>query len=251
MGRVLEGLYVISNARTNFPVAAIEGDRAEAICLVSGNRAKVARLHPAIKGVWGAQSSGASIVSFNLDAFTSYGHEQGDNAPVSEAATFAYTTALNRFLEKDSGHRIQIGDASTVFWADASEANKAAEAENIFAGFWDNGEDEPPPGIDEATEAQKIRAKLDMIRQGQPLAKVGAQHGHRLPAHQRLAPQPVLTGRAYPQDRFYLSFFRSSLRLIIGLKLHSPNVCRLHTRAPINKIRTRSVHSAQVKIVWS
>ena len=152
-----------------------EGDRAEAICLVSGRRAPVARLHPAIKGVWGAQSSGASIVSFNLDAFTSYGHEQGDNAPVSEAAAFAYTTALNRFLEKDSGHRIQIGDASVVFWADASEANKAAEAENIFAGFWDDGEDEPPLGIDEATEAQKIRAKLDMIRQGQPLAKVAPE----------------------------------------------------------------------------
>ena len=151
-----------------------EGDRAEAICLVSGDRAPVARLHPAIKGVWGAQSAGASIVSFNLDAFTSYGHEQGDNAPVSEAATFAYTTALNRFLEKDSGHRIQIGDASVVFWADASEADKAAEAENIFAGFWDDGGTNRP-GIDEATEAQKIRAKLDMIRQGQPLAKVAPE----------------------------------------------------------------------------
>ncbi|MBH1974152.1 MAG: type I-C CRISPR-associated protein Cas8c/Csd1, partial [Rhodobacteraceae bacterium] len=68
------------------------------ICLVSGGAGPVARLHPSIKGVWGAQSSGASLVSFNLDAFTSYGHDQGDNAPVSEAATFAYTTALNRFL---------------------------------------------------------------------------------------------------------------------------------------------------------
>jgi hypothetical protein len=48
----------------------------------------------------GAQTAGASIVSFNLDAFTSYGHEQGDNAPISEAATFAYPTTLNRFLEK-------------------------------------------------------------------------------------------------------------------------------------------------------
>ena len=112
---------------------------------------------PSIKGVWGAQSSGASIVSFNLDAFTSYGHEQGDNAPVSEAATFAYTTALNRFLEKDSGHRIQIGDASIVFWADASEANKAAEAENIFAGFWDDGGDEPL-GVDEANAGARSSA---------------------------------------------------------------------------------------------
>jgi CRISPR-associated protein Csd1 len=145
-----------------------ESGRTEAICLVSGEYAPVARLHPAIKNVWGAQSSGASIVSFNLDAFTSYGHEQGGNAPVSEAAAFAYTTALNRFLEKDSGHRIQIGDASVAFWADASEANKATEAENIFAGFWDDGGG--PLGVDEGTQVDKIRAKLDMIRQGQPLA---------------------------------------------------------------------------------
>ncbi|WP_280954210.1 type I-C CRISPR-associated protein Cas8c/Csd1 [Kumtagia ephedrae] len=87
------------------------------VCLVTGEPGPVARLHPAIKGVWGGQSSGGSIVSFNLDAFTSYGHEQGDNAPISEAAAFAYTTALNRFLERGSRHRIQIGDASTVFWA--------------------------------------------------------------------------------------------------------------------------------------
>jgi CRISPR-associated protein Csd1 len=144
-------------------------------CLVTGERGPVAKLHPSIKNVWGAQSSGASIVSFNAEAYESYNHKQGDNAPVSEAATFAYTTALNRFLEKNSGHRIQIGDASVVFWADASEANKAAEAENIFAGFWDEGDDEPPPGIDEASEAQKIRGKLDMIRQGQPLAKVAPE----------------------------------------------------------------------------
>ena len=61
-----------------------QGDKnGEAVCLISGVKAPVARLHPAIKGVWDAQSSGASIVSFNLDAFTSYGHEQGDNAHVA------------------------------------------------------------------------------------------------------------------------------------------------------------------------
>src|SRR5690606_11945791 len=87
-----------------------------AVCLVSGVRAPVARLHPAIKGVWGGQVAGGSIVSFNLDAFASYGHEQGDNAPVSEAAAFRYTTALNTFLA-DRPHRLQVGDTSTVFWA--------------------------------------------------------------------------------------------------------------------------------------
>ncbi len=135
------------------------------ICLVSGNSGPVSRLHPSIKGVWGAQSSGASLVSFNLDAFTSYGHDQGDNAPVSEAATFAYTTTLNRFLEKDSGHRIQIGDASTVFWADSSDANLAEEAESFFAAFVD-------PKAEDAMATSTIGARLEEIRNGRHLAEV-------------------------------------------------------------------------------
>lgn len=69
-----------------------------------GYRAKgtACRLHPAIKGVTGAQSSGASIVSFNADAFCSYGHEQGGNAPVGSYAAFAYAQALN-YLLADQG----------------------------------------------------------------------------------------------------------------------------------------------------
>ena len=114
-------------ARAVWTRLSAEGEKKEAACLVTGARGAIARLHPAIKGVWGAQTSGASIVSFNLDAFTSYGHEQGENAPVSEAAAFAHTTAVNRFLEKGGGHRIQIGDASTGFWADASEATAAEQ----------------------------------------------------------------------------------------------------------------------------
>ncbi|MBI3348255.1 MAG: type I-C CRISPR-associated protein Cas8c/Csd1 [Burkholderiales bacterium] len=91
----------------------------QALCLVDGVQRPVARLHGSIKGVWGAQSSGANIVSFNLDAFNSYGKAQGQNAPVGEAAMFAYTTALNALLDRDSRNRLQVGDASTVFWADA------------------------------------------------------------------------------------------------------------------------------------
>jgi CRISPR-associated protein Csd1 len=142
-----------------------EGASDPQICLVSGHSGPVARLHPSIKGVWGAQSSGASLVSFNLDAFTSYGHDQGDNAPVSEAVTFAYSTALNRFLEKDSGHRIQIGDASTVFWAEAEDAEVAVEAEAFFAAYTD-------PKVDEAINTSKIAAQLEKIRNGKRLSEV-------------------------------------------------------------------------------
>jgi CRISPR-associated protein Csd1 len=57
-----------------------------AICLVTGDELPVQRLHPTIKGVQGAQPAGAALVSFNLEAFTSYGKEQGENAPTSKAA---------------------------------------------------------------------------------------------------------------------------------------------------------------------
>ncbi|THF50753.1 type I-C CRISPR-associated protein Cas8c/Csd1 [Allorhizobium terrae] len=135
------------------------------ICLVTGEARPVARLHPSIKGVWGAQSSGAALVSFNLDAFTSYGHEQGDNAPVSEAAAFAYTTVLNRFLEKGSSHRIQIGDASTVFWADAEKIEVAEQAESLFSFFVD-------PQADDAEATKKIGIQLARIRQGDHLSDI-------------------------------------------------------------------------------
>ena len=141
-------------ARARWSRLAVEGAGASVTCLVTGERGPVQRLHPSIKGVWGAQSAGASIISFNLDAFTSYGHKQGDNAPVSEAAAFAYTTALNRFLERGSGHRLQIGDASTVFWADASNATVAVEADARFAVLLN---------IDERSEAEKIKDKLEQV----------------------------------------------------------------------------------------
>lgn len=140
------------------------GGSGEAVCLVTGEVGPIARLHPAIKGVWGAQSSGASLVSFNLDAFTSYGHEQGDNAPVSEAAAFAYSTALNRFLAQGSTNRLQIGDASTVFWAEAATREAAADAEDMFAAL--TGADR----IDEAAEGRRVGDMLERIRNGQPLS---------------------------------------------------------------------------------
>lgn len=93
-------------------------------CLVTGESAEVARLHPSIKGVQDAQAMGASLVSFNAPAFESYAHDggQGLNAPVGKYAAFAYGAALNRLLS-DRNHRMHLGDTTIVFWAeDAEEA---------------------------------------------------------------------------------------------------------------------------------
>lgn len=120
-----------------------ENDVESALCLVSGEEDMIERLHPSVKGVWGAQSSGANIVSFNLDAFRSYGKEQGANAPVGKRAAFAYTTVLNHLLAKGSRQRIQVGDASTVFWAEQPEH----KMETVFGSlFGEPDKDNPDAG---------------------------------------------------------------------------------------------------------
>ncbi len=95
-----------------------KSDSTQRQCLVTGEIRPIARLHPSIKGVKGAQSMGASIVSFNARAYESYGHDdqQGLNAPVSEYAAFAYTTALNHLLS-DIEHKQSYGDTTVVYWA--------------------------------------------------------------------------------------------------------------------------------------
>ncbi|MFH1038032.1 MAG: type I-C CRISPR-associated protein Cas8c/Csd1 [PVC group bacterium] len=97
-------------------------------CLIDGELNTPIRLHTTIKGIWGAQSVGANIVSFNLYAFNSYEKKQGYNAPIGGESEFAYTTALNELLARDSRQRIQVGDASTIFWAERKH-----EIEPIFA----------------------------------------------------------------------------------------------------------------------
>lgn len=109
-------------------------DEKTAFCLVSGETDVIKRTHPAISGVRGAKSTGALLVSFQKDSgYDSYGKEQGFNAPVGKRAVFAYTTALNHLLKKGSKQRIQVGDASTVFWC-ATPGHKM-ETE-IFPGLF-------------------------------------------------------------------------------------------------------------------
>jgi len=99
---------------------ADEADAEIRQCLVTGKRAPVAVLHPSIKGVLGAQSSGASLVSYNASAFESYEKAQGLNAPVSTQAAFAYGAALNYLIASPPNH-MRMGDTTVVFWAENGE----------------------------------------------------------------------------------------------------------------------------------
>ena len=144
--RALEVADELAKIATNFGVFRITGERqyvhelvslpwvvettkavpesggGTAVCLVSGIRGKVARLHePKIKGVSGAQSSGALLVSFNAPAYESYGKSQSYNAPVSDAVAFRYANALNHLLSRRD-RRVMLGDSTVVFWADHAHA---------------------------------------------------------------------------------------------------------------------------------
>lgn len=148
----------------------LKSDEAEqGLCLVSGEQAPIARLHPAIKGVFGGQSSGGSIISFNKESFTSFGKEQGANAPVSEVSAFAYTTALNYLLRRENGHCLTIGDASTVFWAEAATPEQAVAAEGFFAAAF------TPPHPHNEQESKKVFNILVQIAKGRPLREVAPE----------------------------------------------------------------------------
>lgn len=111
-------------------------------CLITGEQSSIARLHPKIKSVTGAQSAGASIVSFNASAYESYGKDQSYNAPVSELAAFKYGTALNSLLSgpMSNKHRMRIGDTTCVFWTD--KPSIVEDAFSFFAQDGSNAQDE-------------------------------------------------------------------------------------------------------------
>ncbi len=165
-------------------------------CLISGTTGPVARLHPAIKGVDGAQTTGAALVSFNAAAYESWGHEQGANAPTGQAAAARYGAALNRLLDRSSRNRISlvdhasldpgrrrpvearhrqrfsIGDATVVFWADASGLKEhilaAAEA-YVAAGLFERIESDVDPTLaEDAVSARILRDQLESLSAGRP-----------------------------------------------------------------------------------
>lgn len=89
-------------------------------CLVTGEKAPIAILHPSISGVYGAKSFGALLVSFNMESSESYGKEQGRNAPVGQYAAFAYGAALNYMVGQENFHG-RLGDTTLVYWAEGAE----------------------------------------------------------------------------------------------------------------------------------
>ncbi|PWC38471.1 type I-C CRISPR-associated protein Cas8c/Csd1 [Azospirillum sp. TSO22-1] len=126
-------------------------------CLATGEQGQpIARIHPAVKGVPGAQSSGAALVSFNDDAYTSYGKTQNFNAPMSTRVAHGYTAALNHLLAQRGTRHMVVGDVSVVFWTD--RRTRFEEDVGLVFGRADRPED--------ADTLTAVGAALDRLAKG-------------------------------------------------------------------------------------
>jgi len=148
----------------------LDTENQDGICLVTGEITKVSRLHPAVKGVWGAQMAGANIVSFNIDSFNSWGKDKGNNAPIGEESAFKYTTALNQLLRTNSPQRLQLNDTSVVWWSSGDNP-----IEKDFPAFFN---DAPKDDPDRGTRA--VRQLLESIHTSAFIESTGSERFYLL-----------------------------------------------------------------------
>ncbi|MEG2126495.1 MAG: type I-C CRISPR-associated protein Cas8c/Csd1 [Bacteroides sp.] len=125
------------------------------VCLITGENAPIAILHTATPILGG--KSGAKLVGFQKKSgYDSYYKEQGLNAPVSQKAEDAYTTALNVLLGKDSHNKYRLGETSVVFWSE-----KPTLIESTFPFIF-----EAPSKDDPDANVRAIKSFYDSIYTG-------------------------------------------------------------------------------------
>lgn len=133
-------------------------------CLITGEDKSIARLHTTIK----LSKDSGPLVAFKTNrGYDSYGKEQGFNAPISEDAEFAYTTALNTMLAKDSHNKFMVGNRTFVFWASAKDEVSVLAEQSVFdlLGYAVKEEDDPNSKI------EKVRKVFTSIYSGKEPTK--------------------------------------------------------------------------------
>jgi len=172
-------------------------------CLVTGKVEPIARTHPDVKGVRGTRQNRGSLVSFNLDAFESYGRKQGSNSPVSQRVASGYGVVLDYLLSEQNPNRpIYLGDAAVVYWAESPDTRYP----NAFATLIN------PAYLDEESEdAQKSRREAE--------AKLGS-----------IAPK-VEKGQALDYQRLIEGLDKETRFFVLGIAPNAPtNASRLTIR---------------------
>lgn len=123
---------IVASKRDLMNLATPEDTVEGKLCLVTGKHSKTVEVTTATM-IPGSQAT-AKLVAFQVNSgYDSYGKTKGNNAPISEDAEFAYTTALNHMLRPDSHNKFMVGNRTFLFWASsASQAAKESE-DSLFA----------------------------------------------------------------------------------------------------------------------
>lgn len=132
---------------TNF-VLDSEAVAISAICLVTGEFSTISRLHRPISGVNKKPSPMLAVNDTESPAFSSFNKSQGSNFPVGEKAAFKYATALNYLLRRNSTQKVQVGDATTVFWS-----VRKSYLESNFCSLFDEPEKDNPDSLTDAVKS--------------------------------------------------------------------------------------------------
>ncbi|MGI6313599.1 MAG: type I-C CRISPR-associated protein Cas8c/Csd1 [Candidatus Cryptobacteroides sp.] len=131
------------------------------ICLITGSRGTPVKTTTATMIAGGRAT--AKLVSFQVNSgYDSYGKQQGFNAPISSQAEFAYTTALNTMLGKNSHNKFIVGNRTFIFWASSNNEASLKAEESLFdmLGFSDETEDNPNAKI------ERVRKVFESIYSG-------------------------------------------------------------------------------------
>lgn len=175
-------------------------------CLITGELSPIAMLHPTIKGLFKGQPMGASLVSFNADAYESYNtsreKRKGLNSPISEYATFAYGTALNNLLS-DGSHKIILGDTTVVFWAETT----VPIYHDMFSLFLDSSQlyskNEKGKAVRSAVAERMIKTVLEKIAKGKK-ADVDEFHKNAVDRNMQFYVLGMSPNKARVSVRFFL-----------------------------------------------
>jgi len=137
-----------------------EKSKLQGQCLLSGAEdIDLQQLHAQFKGISGGQSSGKSLVSFNIESSESYGKVQSFNAPVSIQSEFKSSTALKSLIHSEKQH-LYIGETYTVFWTE-----RESPIEGMFGMMLDTKDSE-------ISDNAELRQALESVREGKPLAGI-------------------------------------------------------------------------------
>ena len=184
--------------------------RADSLCLISGKYGPSVDTTTATM-IPGSQAT-AKLVAFQVNSgYDSYGKTKCGNAPISEEAEFAYTTALNSMLQKGSRNKFILGSRTFVFWASNNNEASMETEESLFdmLGFSEEANDDPNSNL------MKVRKVFESIYSG--MLKTGLDDKFYILG---LAPNSARIAVVYWSETTLKDFAEKILRHFSDMEIH-------------------------------